>query len=83
MPPPITNLVLGVPHPSSPRKALRLNVSVAELVRRAVDAYVAAEIAPSFEERRRRALEAAGEFGSGKKDAGKSHDDYLAEAYRR
>ncbi len=63
-------------------KALRLNVSVAELVRRAVDAYVDVEIAPSFEERRRRALEAAGRFGSGKKDVGKRHDDYLAEAYR-
>lgn len=63
-------------------RALRLNVSVAELVRRAVDAYVAAEIAPSFEERRRRALEAAGRFGSGKTDVAKRHDDYLAEAYR-
>jgi hypothetical protein len=63
-------------------KALRLNVSVAELVRRAVDAYVTAEIAPSFEERRRRALEAAGRFGSGNADVGKRHDDYLAEAYR-
>jgi hypothetical protein len=60
-----------------------LNVSVAELVRRAVDAYVAAEIAPSIEERRRRALEAAGRFGSGKTDIGNRHDDYLAEAYRR
>jgi hypothetical protein len=63
-------------------KALGLNVSVAELIRRAVDAYVGAEIAPSFEERRRRALEAAGRFGSGKTDIGKRHDDYLAEAYR-
>jgi len=63
-------------------KALRLNVSVAELVRRAVDAYVVAEIAPSFEERRGRALEAAGRFGSGKTDVAKRHDDYLAEAYR-
>ncbi|HSF17878.1 MAG TPA: CopG family transcriptional regulator [Vicinamibacteria bacterium] len=63
-------------------KARRLNVSVAELVRRAVDAYVAAEIAPTFEERRCRALEAAGRFGSGKTDVGKHHDDYLADAYR-
>jgi hypothetical protein len=62
-------------------KARRLNVSVAELVRRAVDAYVAVEIVPTFEERRRRALEAAGRFGSGKTDVGKRHDDYLAEAY--
>lgn len=63
-------------------RARRLNVSVAELVRRAVDAYVAAEIAPSFEERRRRAIEAAGRFGSGKTDVAKRHDDYLAETYR-
>jgi hypothetical protein len=63
-------------------KALRLNVSVAELVRRAVDAYVAAEVVPSFEERRRRAVEAAGRFGSGKTDVAKRHDDYLSEAYR-
>jgi hypothetical protein len=62
-------------------KALQLNVSVAELVRRAVDAYVAAEIATSFEERRLRALEAAGRFGSGKTDVSRRHDDYLAEAY--
>ena len=63
-------------------KARRLNVSVAELVRRAVDAYVAVDIVPTFEERRRRALEAAGRFGSGKTDVGKRHDDYLAETYR-
>jgi hypothetical protein len=63
-------------------KAVRLNLSVAELVRRAVDAYVAAEIAPSLEERRRRAREAAGRFGSGKTNIGRRHDDYLAETYR-
>ena len=63
-------------------RATKQNVSIAELVRRAVDAFVRSDVAPTHEERRRRALEAAGRFGSGKKDVARRHDKYLAEAYR-
>jgi hypothetical protein len=60
-------------------RATRLNVSVAELVRKAVDAYVG----PTLEERRRRAIEASGRFGSGRSNVAERHDEYLAEAYRQ
>jgi Arc/MetJ-type ribon-helix-helix transcriptional regulator len=61
-------------------RAAREQVSVSELVRRAVEAWVGSEPSPS--ERRRRALEAAGRFASGDRDVARRHDDYLARAYR-
>ncbi len=63
-------------------RATRENVSLSELVRRAVDAFVANEFSLSAAERRRRAIEAAGRFRSGKHDTSTRHDEALAEAYR-
>ena len=56
-------------------------VSVAELVRRAVDKSLHEELMPDPDELRRRALSAVGRFRSGENDASLRHDDYLAEAY--
>jgi hypothetical protein len=63
-------------------RAAQLNVSVSEVVRRAVEAWVKPGLTPSPEELKRRALEAAGRFGSGKTDVARKHDQYLSEAFR-
>ncbi len=56
-------------------------VSVAELIRRAVDNMVKSSTIADTEERKRRALEIVGRFRSGKRDVSKEHDAYLVEAY--
>ncbi len=61
-------------------RAARLGLSVSEVVRRAVDAWVVADSTP--EELKRRAIETAGRFASGKSDVAGEHDRYLTEAYR-
>ena len=64
------------------RMAAREGVSMAEIIRRAVDAKIregAREI--PWEERVRRARSAMGKFHSGLKDVARRHDHYLAEAY--
>jgi hypothetical protein len=63
--------------------AAERGVSVAELVREAVEAMVRAGSGVPPEERRRRALEAVGRFASGRRDVGSRHDEYLVEAYHR
>jgi len=62
--------------------ASRENVSISEVVRRAVDALTQAGAAPSVAELRQRALDASGRFSSGSTDVTRRHDDYLSEAYR-
>ncbi|MEP7359583.1 MAG: ribbon-helix-helix protein, CopG family [Anaerolineales bacterium] len=61
--------------------AARRKVSVAELIREAVDEQLrsAGKIDP--DERKRRALAAAGRFHSGQTDLSTEHDQYLAEAF--
>lgn len=57
--------------------------SMAELIRQSVDNYIASSIGPTTnEERKRRAIEAAGLFHSGKPDLGTNHDLYLDEAFQ-
>jgi hypothetical protein len=63
-------------------KAARENVSMAELIRRAVDHWLQTRDSISLEERRQRALAVVGQFHSGKSDVSERHDEYLAEAYR-
>ncbi len=63
-------------------KALEEGTSLAELVRRAVERYLAEEENGGYEERARRALEAVGRFASGAKDVSEAHDRYLEEAFR-
>lgn len=63
------------------RIALSRHVSVAELIRRAVDGLIKSGTAADPEERRRRAIEIVGKFRSGRRDVSRRHDRYLAQAY--
>ena len=56
------------------------HISIAELVRRSVDIFIHSRPYIDMEERRRRALAAAGCFHSGVSDLSTNHDKYLAEA---
>ncbi len=63
------------------RIASSRHVSVAELIRQAVDALVSTNASVDREERHRRALDAAGRFSSGASDTSSEHDTYLAGAF--
>ncbi len=63
-------------------RALEEGVSLAELVRRAVERYLAEEEGGGYEERARRALEAVSRFASGAGDVSEAHDRHLDEAFR-
>jgi hypothetical protein len=65
------------------RIALSRNLSVAELIRRAVDIMVKSSQAADPEERLKRAIDVVGKFRSGKHEIAKRHDKYLADAYRK
>jgi Arc/MetJ-type ribon-helix-helix transcriptional regulator len=58
------------------------DVSVSEVVRRAVDAWLGRSGAPDPDDLRSRALAAAGRFASGQADIAQQHDRYLSEAHR-
>jgi hypothetical protein len=57
------------------------HLSVAELIRRAVDAMIKTSLSADPEEKLKRSLEIAGKFGSGKRDISKKHDFYLSKSY--
>jgi Arc/MetJ-type ribon-helix-helix transcriptional regulator len=61
--------------------AAERGVSMSELVRRAVDLLLKAEGHSSWDERKRRALEAVGRYASGESNVSVEHDRYLEEAY--
>jgi predicted transcriptional regulator len=63
------------------RLAESRHLSIAELIRQAVDAMVKSGAAIDIEERRTRALNITGKFSSGKHNVSKEHDKYLAEAF--
>lgn len=62
--------------------AAKRHLSVAKLIRQAVDALIRSNAAIEDEERRRRAIAAAGRFRSGVSDLSTTHDKYLSEAYK-
>lgn len=62
--------------------AVQENVSLSEVVRRAVATVVESDPSPSDAELRRRAAAVAGRFASGRHDVARRHDEYLAEALR-
>jgi len=62
-------------------RAARGHASVSELVRRAVDAWIAGQPETGPSERRQRAIDAAGRFSSGKQDVAERHDAYLTNAF--
>jgi hypothetical protein len=63
-------------------RALQENISVSELVRRAIDAWTKNADNTRASELRRRAANAVGRFASGKKDVAQHHDEYLSQAYK-
>lgn len=65
------------------RIALARHVSVAELIRRALDILVKSSPAADPEEKLKRALDVVGKFRSGKSGIARRHDKYLADAYRK
>lgn len=60
----------------------REKVSVAEIIRRALDEALAGSASFSREELKRRAAEVAGRFASGHSEVSAEHDRHLEEAYR-
>ncbi len=56
-------------------------VSIAEVIRHAVDGIVRLSPTVGMEERHKRALEIVGKFRSGRNDVSRKHDAYLLEAY--
>jgi len=58
------------------------NKSMAELIRQAVDILLRSSGEIDREERKRRAIAAAGRFHSGFEDLSGEHDKYLNEAYQ-
>ncbi|MEW5987913.1 MAG: ribbon-helix-helix protein, CopG family [Chloroflexota bacterium] len=63
------------------RLSRRQNLSVAELIRRSVDAYIDATAGPSSAEREKRLLSVIGIGRSDLPDLGLRHDQYLTEVY--
>ncbi len=59
------------------------SVSMAEIIRESVELYLRQSNFQSREEKRRRALEVGGQFGSGLGDLAEQHDRYLDEAYTK
>jgi hypothetical protein len=63
--------------------AARTGVSVAELIRKSVDALFAREGGPTPDDTYERAARASGRFSSEAGDVSIRHDQYLADAYKR
>lgn len=64
------------------RIARSRHLSVAELIRCAVDTMIKSSPLADPEERRKRAIDVVGKFSSGKRDIAGKHDKYLGDAYR-
>jgi hypothetical protein len=77
-----TQIQLTESQASSLKKlAARRNVTVAELIRQAIDDLLHTVVSIDSDERKRRALAAAGRFHSGETDLSATHDRYLAQAF--
>ena len=61
--------------------ALSRHLSIAELIRQAVDIIIRTNTMVDIEERRKRAIDIVGRFSSGKRDISRKHDTYLVEAF--
>jgi predicted DNA-binding ribbon-helix-helix protein len=59
------------------------HLSVAEIIRKAVDTVIKSNTVVNAEERHKRAMEIVGKFSSGKRDVSKKHDLYLTEVYNK
>ena len=58
-------------------------VSMAEVIRDALEGAIRSDASSISEEKRKRALEIVGRFRSGKRDVSRKHDAYLAEALKK
>jgi len=56
-------------------------ISMAEFIRQSVEKILASTAIADTAQRKKRALDIAGRFSSGKHDIAAEHDAYLAEAY--
>jgi hypothetical protein len=65
------------------KAAMDQGISVAEVIRRAVENIVQSNAKMSIQEKAKRAMEVAGKFRSGKRNISRKHDEYLAEAYEK
>ena len=63
------------------KMAASRHLSSAELIRRAVDIMIKSGPGADPEESRKRAIDIAGKFSSGKSDVSRKHDRYLADAF--
>ena len=61
--------------------ALSRHLSIAEIIRQAVDTVIRTNTVVDIEERRKMAIDIVGRFSSGKRDISRKHDTYLAEAF--
>jgi hypothetical protein len=59
------------------------HLSVAELIRRAIDNLLKPSGVMDADEQKQRALGIAGKFRSGKRNISREHDKHLAEIYRK
>lgn len=64
------------------RLAAQHHLSMAELIRRAVDLFTSSPESGAIADRKQRALAASGSFRSGLSDIAERHDDYLTEAFK-
>ena len=63
------------------KMALSRHLSIAEIIRQAVDTVIRTNTVVDIEERRKRAIDIVGRFSSGKRDISRKHDRYLVEAF--
>jgi len=59
------------------------NTSVAEIIRQAIDNFLKMQTTVDLEERKQRAIKAAGHFRSGISDLSEAHDKYLNEIFSK
>ncbi|MCL4468680.1 MAG: ribbon-helix-helix protein, CopG family [Deltaproteobacteria bacterium] len=66
------------------KMAMTQTLSIAEIIRQAVDNYIKSNTAINTEERIKKVLELSEKYNDseGKRNVSKKHDDYLVEAYR-
>jgi len=65
------------------KMAASRHLSVAELIRSAVNTMIKSSHVVDVEERHKRAIEIVGRFSSGKRDISRKHDLYLTDAYKQ
>jgi len=65
------------------RLSAQRDISIAELIRQGIDLYLQSCGTISQEERRQRAIKAAGQFRFGQANLSEEHDAYLAEVHEK